>query len=1293
MSNNNDIRGSIDLDATPAVRALSAAKKAFRDLSNATTDTTKKMTADQRAAANAVIANEAKIRAARDKTVANYRETLAKIRRLDLNAQNDRKISRQKANDGSAESAARVAGTEAKTELTVLKQQTEEVRKQGVLKESAAREALTLEKQHTEEIRQQAILMTAEGRAAESGSRQQLTKSKQITEELRQQILIQDAANRKESAAIRNQIALRRQVFREQEAAARAQDRKQQNISGMRYALYDVAGAAAAVGLAGVGAAVGITKIAVAWEKSFAEVARTSKVSSDDVGYLKAQFVNLVDTLPVSWEKLTEIGTLAGQLGIVKSEVADFTKVTAMFSATTGVSVEDTATAFGRLDALIPSVDGNYQGLAESILKVGTNSVATEGDIINITGQLASIAGPAGYSYDQIIGLSGALASVGAPPELSRGTIQRAFGKIGAAVSDGGIELDKWAKASGMSADEFRTQWNDDASGVFTKFMGKINEAGVGADAVLKELGITSVRDVPLLKKLAGAADNTGKSGTLLKTSLEQAADATGELQKQYAIISGTTGAKLQVLLQNILSTLDKIGSSNFGLLNDLITNVTTSVRDFSDSLNEPVRLFDMWNLDITNGELAGMGVVIAGVVGALGLLVAGIGRVAASTLAMRDVMGVMRGSFSKTSTTASGLATNISYLKGNVGGLAGRMSLASKATGVWNSASKGLHSALSKIGPELAVVAAFAGADYLLQLDKQSREAGTGADQMANKFIAAKDSLSLLKGIKVNQGGAWGNEDLKPFITDIDNLGKGLDHIGKGGMWNDFGETFKDLGRVGKEDSFANITTGLSKMDAGFEQLVGAGNVKVAKDQMQQLVSSAHLTDDQLSVLIERMPNYKRELTNTLNGHEMDATDANLRKAARGGVSEMTDALVEMAGVSKDAVTANFGGSSDAALQFMDSIDQGTESIYDMNAAYQSTLDRVNQKGKDAWVKAGNDVSDYTDIATVSLDDFLTTMDGQIVTAQKRFGNLAKIALRGGQDAAAEAAKYSPEIIDTIANGSDEGFQHWLDNLDLMSKDARSLVEANIAGLTPTVVADFKRLGGGSRDELIKALSEGTRTVDQILDDLRKDNAGKPIRLNTDTSKAAKDIADFKARQSGGKVDLEAALSTYDAARDLDRWIANNNWRVVHIQVNATNPNIGFGLGDGHATGGYISGPGTGTSDSIPARLSNGEFVFTAAAVRNIGVNNLYDLMRQAQRGFATGGYVAASSNSYVPSYGGSSGSRSGSTAGVTIVELSAYDRQLLAQAGNVQLRIGNKVVAQAANAANVVAKKRGSN
>lgn len=45
---------------------------------------------------------------------------------------------------------------------------------------------------------------------------------------------------------------------------------------------------------------------------------------------------------------------------------------------------------------------------------------------------------------------------------------------------------------------------------------------------------------------------------------------------------------------------------------------------------------------------------------------------------------------------------------------------------------------------------------------------------------------------------------------------------------------------------------------------------------------------------------------------------------------------------------------------------------------------------------------------------------------------------------------------------------------------------------------------------------------------------------------------------------------------------------------------------------GGHVRGPGTGTSDSIPARLSDGEFVLPADTVQTVGVRRLRDLVRE---------------------------------------------------------------------------------
>lgn len=59
-------------------------------------------------------------------------------------------------------------------------------------------------------------------------------------------------------------------------------------------------------------------------------------------------------------------------------------------------------------------------------------------------------------------------------------------------------------------------------------------------------------------------------------------------------------------------------------------------------------------------------------------------------------------------------------------------------------------------------------------------------------------------------------------------------------------------------------------------------------------------------------------------------------------------------------------------------------------------------------------------------------------------------------------------------------------------------------------------------------------------------------------------------------------------------------------------------------ASGGFISGPGTGTSDSIPAMLSNGEYVIRAKSVDRIGVGLLDQLNKTGKiPGFAAGGHV----------------------------------------------------------------------
>ena len=62
-------------------------------------------------------------------------------------------------------------------------------------------------------------------------------------------------------------------------------------------------------------------------------------------------------------------------------------------------------------------------------------------------------------------------------------------------------------------------------------------------------------------------------------------------------------------------------------------------------------------------------------------------------------------------------------------------------------------------------------------------------------------------------------------------------------------------------------------------------------------------------------------------------------------------------------------------------------------------------------------------------------------------------------------------------------------------------------------------------------------------------------------------------------------------------------------------------------ASGGHVSGPGTSRSDSIPARLSNGEYVINAGAVKKLGVNFLDKINLGHMPALAGGGMVTDSS------------------------------------------------------------------
>jgi hypothetical protein len=144
---------------------------------------------------------------------------------------------------------------------------------------------------------------------------------------------------------------------------------------------------------------------------------------------------------------------------------------------------------------------------------------------------------------------------------------------------------------------------------------------------------------------------------------------------------------------------------------------------------------------------------------------------------------------------------------------------------------------------------------------------------------------------------------------------------------------------------------------------------------------------------------------------------------------------------------------------------------------------------------------------------------------------------------------------------------------------------------------------------------------------------------LGTAITRAITDAA-VAAQSALQQLVSSVTVAVSQAIQQLDALIQRAQEAAAAVAA-ASSGGGGGGGGEGFAGGGFVSGSGTSTSDSIPAWLSNGEFVVRAAAVRKYGTNLLAQLNRLRMpkgllRGFASGGLVkqAASPKISIPRF-----------------------------------------------------------
>ena len=117
-----------------------------------------------------------------------------------------------------------------------------------------------------------------------------------------------------------------------------------------------------------------------------------------------------------------------------------------------------------------------------------------------------------GISAQDVLAYSTALSSLGAEAASGGSAVSRIWMQMHQSVSEGGEDLETFAELSGKSSEEFKEQWNTDASGAFQDFLKGLSKTD-DQISTLSNLGFNNIRDLQALQKLAG------ESGCLLYTS------------------------------------------------------------------------------------------------------------------------------------------------------------------------------------------------------------------------------------------------------------------------------------------------------------------------------------------------------------------------------------------------------------------------------------------------------------------------------------------------------------------------------------------------------------------------------------------------------------------------------------------------------------------------------------------------------------------------------------------------------------------------------------------------------
>jgi len=175
--------------------------------------------------------------------------------------------------------------------------------------------------------------------------------------------------------------------------------------------------------------------------------------------------------------------------------------------------------------------------------------------------------------------------------------------------------LQTFARVSGLTADEFRKQWKEDAAGVFQLFVEGLGKEGDNAANVLDELGLGGARSARAFLSLANAGDLLTEAIGYASDGWEENTALSEEAERRYA----TFESQVQLLKNSLRRLLITAGEPILAFFGDLIKRIRPIIDEFGKKLPDAIKIFGDTLKGIFSG--ADLGGALGGGISQLGEL------------------------------------------------------------------------------------------------------------------------------------------------------------------------------------------------------------------------------------------------------------------------------------------------------------------------------------------------------------------------------------------------------------------------------------------------------------------------------------------------------------------------------------------------------------------------------------------------------------------------------------------------------------------------------------------------